>query len=81
LHRQGRRTTFYVIRGVRRREDGAMRTLHVLAAALAAAIVAGALAVTLGVGSSHREAPLTSLDPTADDTDVYAFTAPDAPGR
>jgi len=57
-----------------------MRTLHVLAAALAAAIVAGALAVTLGVGSSHREAPLTSLDPTADDTDVYAFTAPDAPG-
>jgi hypothetical protein len=41
--------------------------------------VAGALAVTLGVGSSHREAPLSSLDPTADDTDVYAFKAPDAP--
>ncbi|MEJ7894263.1 MAG: DUF4331 domain-containing protein [Solirubrobacteraceae bacterium] len=31
-------------------------------------------------GSSHREAPLTSKDPTADDTDVYAFTAAEAPG-
>jgi len=36
--------------------------------------------VTFGFGSSHREAPLTSKDPTADDTDVYAFTAGDAPG-
>src|SRR5438045_1765799 len=31
-------------------------------------------------GSSHREAPNTAKDPTADDTDVYAFTANDAPG-
>ena len=57
-----------------------MTRAHVLAAALAAAILAGALSVTLGVTSSHREAPLTALDPTADDTDVYAFTAKDAPG-
>ncbi|HEX2105201.1 MAG TPA: DUF4331 domain-containing protein [Solirubrobacteraceae bacterium] len=57
-----------------------MRKLPLLAAALAAALAAGALAVTLGFGSSHREAPLTSLDPTGDDTDLYAFTAPDAPG-
>ena len=56
-----------------------MRTLPVLAAALAAALVAGVLAVSLSAGSSHREAPLSSLDPTADDTDVYAFKAPDAP--
>ena len=34
-------------------------------AALAALGTAGAVA-TLGQGSSHREAPLTSLDPTAD---------------
>ena len=45
-----------------------------------AAVAAAAIAVTVAVGSSHREAPLTSLDPTADDTDVYAFTAKDAPG-
>ena len=48
----------------------------------AAAVVAAALcAVALSFGSSHREAPNTSQDPTADDTDVYAFTADDAPGQ
>jgi hypothetical protein len=29
--------------------------------------------------SSHREAPESSKDPTADSTDVYAFVSPDAP--
>ena len=47
---------------------------------LLAALAAAAIAVSLSVASSHREAPLTSMDPTADDTDVYAFTASDAPG-
>jgi hypothetical protein len=47
--------------------------------ALVAALVAIAVAVPLGIGSSHREAPLTALDPTADDTDVYAFTAKNDP--
>jgi hypothetical protein len=46
---------------------------------IVAVLVAIAVAVPLGIGSSHREAPLTALDPTADDTDVYAFTAKDAP--
>ena len=55
------------------------RASAVILAALAA-LVAGALAVTLGFGSSHREAPGISLDPSADNTDVYAFTAKDAPG-
>ena len=32
------------------------------------------------IGSSHREAPKILTDPTADNTDVYAFTAKDAPG-
>src|SRR5580765_5674835 len=48
--------------------------------ALVAALVAAAIAVPLSIGSSHREAPLTSIDPTADDTDLYAWTAADAPG-
>jgi hypothetical protein len=46
--------------------------------AIVAALVAIGVAVPLSLGSSHREAPLTSIDPTADDTDVYAFTAPEA---
>ena len=29
--------------------------------------------------SSHREAPLISQDPLADNTDVYAFVSPDRP--
>jgi hypothetical protein len=56
-----------------------VRKLPALLAALLAALGAGALAVTLSSGSSHREAPLSSIDPTADDTDVYAFKAADAP--
>src|SRR5437870_12370004 len=51
-----------------------------LALALPAAAAALLVAVSIGAGSSHREAPNTALDPTADDTDVYAFVANDAPG-
>src|SRR5215472_981479 len=32
-----------------------------------------------GRASSHREAPLISQDPTADNTDLYAFVSPDQP--
>ena len=45
---------------------------------IGAALVAVAIAVPLSIGSSHREAPNIALDPTADNTDVYAFTAKDA---
>ena len=55
-----------------------MRKLSLLTAALLSALVAVALVVGMSSGSSHREAPLTSIDPTADNTDVYAFVAPDA---
>lgn len=52
--------------------------------------VVGTLAVTIGVlagsaivpavgASSHREAPSISRDPTADNTDLYAFVSPDKP--
>jgi hypothetical protein len=47
-------------------------------AATAAALAVG-LAPPFGGASSHREAPSISEDPTADNTDVYAFRSPDAP--
>ncbi|HJU44669.1 MAG TPA: DUF4331 domain-containing protein [Vicinamibacterales bacterium] len=34
-----------------------------------------------GQASSHREAPLTAHDPTADNTDLYAFVSPDEPDK
>ena len=43
-----------------------------------AALLAVAIAVPLSIGSSHREAPKILKDPTGDNTDVWAFTAPDA---
>jgi hypothetical protein len=52
-----------------------------LLAATVAALAAALLAVSGVFGSSHREAPGILKDPTADNTDVYAFTAPDAPGK
>jgi hypothetical protein len=57
-----------------------MRRTHVLGAAIMAALLAAALVVSVGFSSSHREAPEILTDPTADNTDVYAFTAKDAPG-
>ena len=52
-----------------------------LLGALGAASVAALVAATLGTGSSHREAPLITADPTADNTDLYAFIAADAPDK
>ena len=57
------------------------------AAGLAAGgVIAAALGLALqgpspqsGTASSHREAPLISEDPTADNTDLYAFRSPDDP--
>src|SRR3954469_7709440 len=54
------------------------RTSAVMASVVAAA-GAGGVVAALSAGSSHREAPLSALDPTGDDTDLYAFTANDAP--
>jgi hypothetical protein len=45
-------------------------------------IVAGVLLIanySNVIGSSHREAPLISNDPLADNTDLYAFRSPDNP--
>ena len=57
-----------------------MRT-PLLGAATVAVLAAGALATTGVLGSSHREAPRIMLDPSADNTDVYAFVSADAPGK
>ena len=45
------------------------------------AIFIVALAMMPGQASSHREAPLIAMDPTADNTDVYAFVSPDEPDK
>jgi Domain of unknown function (DUF4331) len=50
----------------------------VVGAAVAALFVAR-LAPGSSTASSHREAPLISEDPTADNTDLYAFRSPDKP--
>jgi Domain of unknown function (DUF4331) len=61
-----------------------MRALLIAAlAAVLAAAVGTAVALHGGPAgaqaSSHREAPLIAEDPTADNTDVYAFRSPDKP--
>jgi hypothetical protein len=53
-----------------------------LYAGLAAALLATSTLVStpqVAQASSHREAPLISRDPSADNTDTYAFVSPDRP--
>ena len=62
-------------------DDGGWRCLVkklpvLLAAVLLTMVVVGGLRA-----SSHREAPLISADPLADNTDLYAFVSPDDPFR
>ena len=61
--------------------------MRIAAFALVSAAVTGAVVAALlvapgpkdGTASSHREAPLIADDPTADNTDLYAFRSPDKP--
>lgn len=46
--------------------------------AFMATLAAGAMADSSG---PHREPPRIMLDPSADNTDIYTYSAPDAPGR
>ena len=50
-----------------------------VASAVAAAAFVGAVGPQGAAASSHREAPLISDDPAADNTDLYAFVSPDRP--
>jgi len=55
--------------------------LGILAASLAV-LLAGVMVVPNSLlGSSHREAPITALDHSADITDIYAFRSYDANGK
>ena len=54
-----------------------LATLGALAAT--AGLLTGMAAVPLASASSHREAPAISKDPSADNTDLYAFVSPDKP--
>jgi hypothetical protein len=56
-----------------------LRSRFLVAAGCAAAL-ATALSLS-GSASSHREAPLISQDPLADNTDVYAFVSPASPDK
>ena len=50
-----------------------------VATTAAAAAFVGSIGPSSATASSHREAPLIGDDPAADNTDVYAFVASDAP--
>jgi hypothetical protein len=56
----------------------ALLVVSAVAAAVAVALVRGP-GPEASRASSHREAPLISNDPAADNTDLYAFVSPDAP--
>jgi hypothetical protein len=56
-------------------------SLAALAAAVAAGILLRGPSPQAGNASSHREAPLITEDPAADNTDLYAFRSPDAPDK
>jgi hypothetical protein len=61
-----------------------MKRTRILNTVFAAMLVCGLAGFGLRAGvtsaSSHREAPLISTDPVADDTDLYAFVSPDNAG-
>src|SRR5438445_12817434 len=48
---------------------------------IALVVLLGAWQIVPGGASSHREAPLISQDPLADNTDLYAFVSPRNPDR
>jgi hypothetical protein len=62
-----------------KRGIGLLALFVALGAAAVAAAFVGAIGPSNAGASSHREAPLISDDPAADNTDVYAFVSPDKP--
>jgi Domain of unknown function (DUF4331) len=55
------------------------RPMRVVLPALVAGVALALSGLVISGASSHREAPLISQDPVADNTDTYAFVSPDAP--
>ncbi|HXT68668.1 MAG TPA: DUF4331 domain-containing protein [Vicinamibacterales bacterium] len=58
-----------------------MKPIRILACVFAVAAAVGAAAFWPVQASSHREAPLISADPLADNTDLYAFVSPSTPDK
>ena len=52
-----------------------------LAALAGVCVAVGTLALIPASASSHREAPLITADPLADNTDLYAFVSPTTPDK
>lgn len=69
--------------GVPRRRTP-IRTRRTAAGLAAVGVLLATAAAGLGPStagaSSHREAPLVTMDPAADNTDLYAFVSPERPG-
>jgi hypothetical protein len=52
-------------------------TIAVAVVTATALLISGFRGTPVAQASSHREAPLIALDPSADNTDLYAFVSPD----
>src|SRR5438270_6201321 len=65
------------------RRQTLMKIARIASATLVVLMLLGTSVLGIGSGrafaSSHREAPLISNDPQADNTDIYAFVSPDKP--
>ena len=55
------------------------RRMRVVLPAVVAGVALALSGLVISGASSHREAPLISQDPVADNTDTYAFVSPDQP--
>ncbi len=62
-----------------RRTTQTFLTIAIAIVTATSLLVGGLPGTRVAKASSHREAPLIQLDPTADNTDVYAFVSPDRP--
>jgi hypothetical protein len=58
-----------------------MNKTRLIALTCAGLAIVGTVTLPPVVASSHREAPLISQDPLADNTDVYAFISPASPDK
>ena len=54
-------------------------TMAIAVITVTSMLISGFRVAPVAEASSHREAPLISTDPGADNTDVYAFVSPDRP--
>ncbi len=62
-----------------RKTTQALFTMAIAVVTASSLLISGLPGTQVTQASSHREAPLISLDPTADGTDTYAFVSPDRP--